>query len=323
MNRAFRLAVWRCANSWTSPQAALEGRAFGAEQIPSYRGAATAPGSQIALGKVRQEFLKVEGINSLWFPSYFIINQEGLGEMNPKIANLIAIELGILIGLVSWLTYSRFPSAEPRTSAEMRESSVAPVTAAAPGFQPRSQRPYAVDYSADRERAQPADEQPAQWEQSYYQSIAPQRYARSAVATDSIAVDSPSYAETYQEPAAVSSDDLATPQTVVYSQPIQTIVYQPIQVVGFSNPRRFVNRCRSTPPLNGVPATITHPCPDRGNSHLSDTRVVSGPNVSTPPCPPTQGPRPRGAVSQAVVTGGEQKRVAFPASSGTARRLTP
>jgi hypothetical protein len=231
--------------------------------------------------------------------------------MNPKIANLIAIETGILIGLMSWLVYSHFPSAEPRIADEMRENGLAPITTVARGFEPRNQRHYAVDYSADRERAQPADEQPAQWEQSYYQSIAPQRYARAAVASNPIVVDSPSYAETYQEPAAVSSDDLATPQT---------IVYQPIQIVAFSNPRRFGNRCRPTPHFDGAPATIAHRCPDRGNPHVSDTRVVAGPSVTTPPCPPTQGFGPRRPVMQTGVTGGQQKRVAGPGSPGATQR---
>ena len=79
--------------------------------------------------------------------------------MNPKIANLIAIETGILVGLMSWLTYSRFPSTEPRTSAEMREgivapvAAVAPVTTVAPAFEASNQRPSTVDYSAEREQA--------------------------------------------------------------------------------------------------------------------------------------------------------------------------
>jgi hypothetical protein len=166
------------------------------------------------------------------------------------------------------------------------------------------------------------DEQPAQWERSYYQSIAPQHYARAAVASDPLVVDSPSYEETYQEPAAVSSDDLATPQT---------IVYQPIQIIAFSNPRRFGNRCRPAPHFDGAPATIAHRCPNRRNPHLSDTRVVASPNVTTtrvvaspnvttPPCPPSQGFGPRGPVMQTGVTGGQQKRMAGPGSPGATRR---
>ena len=42
----------------------------------------------------------------------------GIGEMNPKIANLIAIETGILVGLMSWLTYSHFPARTGHRSKE-------------------------------------------------------------------------------------------------------------------------------------------------------------------------------------------------------------
>jgi hypothetical protein len=206
---------------------------------------------------------------------------------------------------MSWLVYSRLPSPEPRTAEEMQESTVAPI------FEPRSPHPYAVDYIAGRERAQPAHKAEATTEQQYYQEIATEPYANSGLNNGSVAVDSPSYAEVDQEPAVVPSDYPASPQTVVYAQPVQIVV--------FSNSRRFVNRCRSTP-YPGALRTITHQCPDRGNSHLNDTRVVSCPNVSTPSCPPTQGPRPRGTVRQSGVTGSQQKRVAFPGLPGAARR---
>ena len=224
--------------------------------------------------------------------------------MNPKVANLIAIEAGILIGLMSWLVYSRLPSPEPRTAEEMQESTVAPI------FEPRSPHPYAVDYIAGRERAQPAHKAEATTEQQYYQEIATEPYANSGLNNGSVAVDSPSYAEVDQEPVVVPSDYPASPQTVVYAQPVEIVV--------FSNPRRFANRCRSTP-RHGAFNPIAHQCPDRGNSPLSDTRIVSGPNVSTPACPPTEGFRPRGTVRQSVVTGSQQKRVAFPASPRAAR----
>src|ERR1700682_5108876 len=114
--------------------------------------------------------------------------------MNPKVANLIAIEAGILIGLMSWLVYSRLPSPEPRTAEEMQESTVAPI------FEPRSPHPYAVDYIAGRERAQPAHKAEATTEQQYYQEIATEPYANSGLNNGSVAVDSPSYAEVDQEP---------------------------------------------------------------------------------------------------------------------------
>lgn len=231
--------------------------------------------------------------------------------MNPKVANLIAGELGILIGLMSWLVYSRLPSAEPPTTAEMKGKMVNSVPPDAPVSELRSPRSYTVDYGTDR--ARPVDEKPAPTAQAYGQQIATEPYANSVPDNSFIAVDSPSYANVDQEPEVVPSDNVESPQTVVYSQPIQIVV--------FSNPRRFANRCQSTPRF-GAPSTITQ-FPDRRNSNLSDTRVVSCPNVSTPSGPPAQGPRPRGAVRQTGVTGSQQKRVAFPASPGAARRSAP
>src|SRR5947209_7659605 len=80
----------------------------------------------------RQDFRKIEGINSLWVPSYFIMDKEALGKMSPKIATLIAIETGILVGLMSWLTYSHFPSSEPHAAAGMQKSDAGSVRTVAP-----------------------------------------------------------------------------------------------------------------------------------------------------------------------------------------------
>ena len=243
--------------------------------------------------------------------------------MNPKIANLIAIETGILIGLMSWLVYSRLPSAEPRTAPSVQEEKGDPFATVAPVIEPRDQNPYAADYAVERERAQIVHEAQVAREQQYYQEIAPKPYANSVPDNRFIAVDSPSYANVDQEPAVVPSENVEPPQTVVYSQPIQTFVYaQPPPIVVFSNPGRFANRCQSTPHFS-APSTITNQCPDRRNSRLNDNRVVPFPDVSTSSLRPNQGPRPRGTVGQTGVTGSQPQRVAFPASPGAARRFAP
>ena len=229
--------------------------------------------------------------------------------MNPKIANLIAIEIGILIGLMSWLTYSRFPSTEPGTEARMQESAATPVTTVAPAFEASNQRPSTVDYSAEREQARLMAERSASLAslQRYYQAIATEPYTRSGLDNSSIAVDTPSYTAA-EQPA----EDLAPPQTVIYyAQPIQTVV--------FSNPRRSRDRCRSVPDP-GTNRTITHQCPSRENPHQIDTRVVSFPKTDASSPLPPQGVNPRGNVRQTGVTGSQQKRVAGPGSPGAARR---
>ena len=226
--------------------------------------------------------------------------------MSPKIANLIAIETGILVGLMSWLTYSHFPSSEPHPAAGMQESNAASVRTVAPPSEAISQRPSTADYNAEREQARLMAERSVSLasRQRYEQAIATEPYV------SSIAADSPSYSEVNQEPAVVPTDYLESPQTVIYAQPI----------VVFSNPRRFANRCRSTRPLNCAAPPSTHQCPDRRNPHPNDNRVVVGPNISAPPFPPTQGSRPPENVRETGVPGSQQKRAVLPGSSGAGRR---
>ena len=218
--------------------------------------------------------------------------------MNLKVANLIAVEFGILIGLMSWLVYSRFPSTEPRTAAEMQQSPAEPATVASVS-DPRKQRPHTVDYRAHREQAQPvADEQPdeqaAPTAQEYEQEIAPQPYASSGREDGSVAANSPSYAEADQEPAVAQSDDLTSPQTVAYAQPTQIVVYsQPAQIVVFSNPRRFANRRRSTP-RPGALMSPNHRRPDRVGPHPSEDGIVPRWNPNAPSSRPIQGFGTRG-----------------------------
>ena len=221
--------------------------------------------------------------------------------MNLKVANLVAVQFGMFIGIMSWLAYSHFPSAEPRTVAEMREPTTKPVAAVVPISEPESQRRYTADYRADREQDQSIAEQPApavhqysaaavqQYSalaaQQYYQQIAPRRYASSGLENSSVAADTPSYAEVAQEPEVVP--DYPTPQTVAYVQPTQFIVYPQPQFVVFSNRHRFANRCRST--LHpAAHMTTTHRRPDEGESHVSGAGVVPRRNASAPSCRPTQ-----------------------------------
>jgi hypothetical protein len=218
--------------------------------------------------------------------------------MNLKVANVIAVELAILIGLMSWLVYSRSPSAEPHIAAEMQQSPAEPATVASVP-DPRRQRPHNVDYRAHREQAQPvAEEQTAEQAaptaQEYEQEIASQPYASSGSEDGSVAANSPSYVEADQEPAVVQSDDLTSPQTVAYAQPSQIVVYsQPAQIIVFSNPRRFANRRRLTP-RPGALMSPNHQRPDRLRPHTSEDGIVPRGNPNAPSSRPTQGFGPRG-----------------------------
>jgi hypothetical protein len=223
--------------------------------------------------------------------------------MNLKVANLVAVQFGVLLGIVSWLAYSRFESIEPRiAAAEIQKRPVNSVAAVAPISDLGSQLTRALDDGADREQDQSIGEQPtratlphqyspeavvqytALAAQQYYQQIAPPRYASSGVANRSIARVAPVYTEVAQEPAAVSSDYAEPLQTVAYAEPNQVVVYQP-QFIVFSNQRRFPNRCRPTlQPAAGTP--ITHRGLGKGEPHLS------GSTESRPTkCPGTVPPR--------------------------------
>src|SRR5664279_4497850 len=130
--------------------------------------------------------------------------------MKVKVANLVAVQFGVLVGIASWLAYSRFESPEPRiAAAERRESPAAPAAAVAPISDLGSQVTRALEDDADREQDQSIGEQPVQATlphqyspeavqqytalaaQQYYQQIAPRRYASAGVANSSLAPVTP------------------------------------------------------------------------------------------------------------------------------------
>lgn len=247
--------------------------------------------------------------------------------MNLKVANLIAIQLGIFVGIMSWLTYSRLESAEPRIAAELPQRAAKPTAPARPGLKADDQRPDAVDDRADHDEPQPIADQPApvfhQYSaaavqhysdlaaQQYYQQIAPRRYASSGLENGPIVAQAPSYTEVDQAPAVVADDP--APQPVAYVQPTQIVVYPQPQFVVFSNSRRFANRCRPASPVGAHRAT-THRRPDRPRPHRNGSTVFESPaspsaalrrptqslgvvhrrNDKVASCQPTEGLGPRG-----------------------------
>jgi hypothetical protein len=241
-----------------------------------------------------------------------------LAKMNLKVANLVAVQFGMFVGIMSWLAYSQLPFGEPRTAREVRKPMAEPVATFASAPNPAGQRSQTADYRADQERTQPVAEPPAPAlheysaaavqhysalaAQQYYQQIAPRRYASSGLANTSIAAVAPTYAEVAPEPAVVQTDD-PVPQTVAYVEPTQVVVYQQPQFVVFSNARRFANRCRPASHPRNARATFAHQRRDRGGLHVRGSTgsrppqsfgVVHRRNDSAPSCRPNQGFSPRG-----------------------------
>lgn len=231
--------------------------------------------------------------------------------MKLKIVNLIAIQFGIFIGIVGCLVYSRFESAKPRTTAEMREHSTEHAAPSQPVSEPGDQRanpePAQVvpgqlapvlpnEYSAEA-----VERYRAEATRLYYEQIAPRRKTSSALTYSSSAAVAPSYTEVAQEPAVAQTYEPA-PQPVAYVEPAPAFVYSQPGFVAFSHGRRFVNRCRPTPHHNTL-ASSPHRRPDKRGIHLNgstDCRpprslgVVHRRNTGVAACTPTQGFRPRG-----------------------------
>jgi hypothetical protein len=245
--------------------------------------------------------------------------------MNLKVANLVAVQFGVFVGIMSWLAYSQLPFDEPRTAAERQEPVATLASASSPGDQPSQ----TVDYRPDQERPEPVAEQPApamhQYSaaavqhntalaaQQYYQQIAPRRYASSGVGSGYVAEAAPSYAEVAQEPAVVQADD-PEPQTVAYAEPAQVVFYQQPQFVVFANARSSRNRCRPGPPFIGAHLATTHRRLDQTRLPLSASAQFERPaspsaalrrpnqslgighrqNDKASSCRPTEGSRSRG-----------------------------
>jgi hypothetical protein len=237
--------------------------------------------------------------------------------MNLKVANLIAIQLGIFVGIMSWLAYSHLEFGAPRIATELPERAVRSVAPLVPGLKADDQHSDAVDDPADSDEPQPIAEQPSlamhQYSpatvqryselaaQQYYQQIAPRRYTSSGPQNGPVVAEKPSYAEAAQEPAEVS--DYPAPQTAAYVQPAQFIVYPQPQLIVFSNSRRFANRCRPAPPVTGAHLATTHRRPDRPRPHLSGSTesrpnnsfgIVQRQNDKSASCRATDGLGPRG-----------------------------
>ena len=154
--------------------------------------------------------------------------------MTAKIATLIAVETGILIGMISWLGYSRFSIEEPDGPATIEQSVPAPKHSA-PVFEASNPRPYPADYDVDREQARLLAERSASLAASYYQSRYQHAYNQPAPDNSSVVDNTPTYSDPVSEESADSIPEYVAPPTVLYyAQPLQTVI--------FNQPRNFRDR---------------------------------------------------------------------------------
>ncbi|PYL57672.1 MAG: hypothetical protein DMF30_05435 [Verrucomicrobia bacterium] len=159
--------------------------------------------------------------------------------MNTKVANVMAVELGILIVILAWLAFSNFSRVKQPTLAEEQEpadSSFATVTSLP---RPANPRHSAADHFTVQQRQQLAAPRQAQALQygtmQYDQQLVPAPDT-SANAGDSVTTGtSPYYAGVYPQPVT-SPDSIAWPYDPV-------LVYPPTsEIIVISNGQAFMRR---------------------------------------------------------------------------------
>ena len=165
--------------------------------------------------------------------------------MSTKTANLIALELGILIAILAWLAFSNVSSVKRHTVTSDQERATGSFATITPVLHAGNQRPRAADYLADRAGEQQADEQQGAAPQQYNQEVAAEPYGNSGPDDSVVTGDAPSYAGVDEEPLAYPPDYLVSPLDAIASY------VQPAQIIIFSNPRSFARRPRSTPRFGG------------------------------------------------------------------------
>lgn len=172
--------------------------------------------------------------------------------MSSKVANLIALELGVLIAIIAWLAFSNLRSVKPQPIAQEPERTVRSFATVAPGLRSTNRRRPVVDYRADLPAEPQQEEQPAQTVQKYDQAIATEPYAGSSLDDGYIAETSPYYSVVNPEPLLASPDCLLSPvdQFVVYPQSIALIIV--------SNSRSFGRHPRSPARPGGARTVVAH-----------------------------------------------------------------
>jgi hypothetical protein len=207
--------------------------------------------------------------------------------MNSKVANLIALELGVLIAIMAWLAFSNLRSVKSQPIAQEPERTVDSFATVAPVIKSTNRRPV-VDYRADLP-AEPQQEEPsAQTVQEYDQAVATEPYPSSSLDDGYIAETSPYYDVVDPEPLLTLPDCLLSPvdQFVVYPQSTAFIIV--------SNSPSFGRRPRSPARPGGAPTMVAHRRPPTvEQSHGRGGRIAPGQNIHIQASRPIPKVRPR------------------------------
>ncbi len=226
--------------------------------------------------------------------------------MSSKIANLIALELGVLVVMLGWLAFSNLSSVKQKSAAPAPARTSDSFATVTPVLKAASQPRYVVDYRANQAGQQEDEEQPATAQQDD-QAAETQAYAGSDLDGGVVTAPSPSEIGIYPEPVTAEPYYFVPPvgQIVAYSQPVEIVV--------FSNPRPFRRRHGPTDHCDDTRTLVAHPPPRTAGGQPDGVRMTSthqppgGGGLGTPASGlgPTRNPGTRsvrqGRVSQASV----------------------
>lgn len=209
--------------------------------------------------------------------------------MNPKVANIIAIELGILILISGWFAFGHFQNPAP-TAAPLAESpaadSFAPLTrSSAPVTKPLPDVPDAIIVNAPIDAAV---EPPVPVVQVTDPTYVSEAYLTTQPESGYGGEEAPYYSEVISEP--VSSDYLVAAPQPIYA-------YRPsTQIVVVSNVYAVDPRCRRAPRMENTPRTM----PPGPVTPARMPTVPQGNVVSAPPPGGVTGGGRRGGGSDVV-----------------------
>lgn len=207
--------------------------------------------------------------------------------MNSKVANLIALELGVLIAIMAGLAFSNLRSVKPQSIAQEPQRTVDSFATVAPVLQSTKRSRPVIDYRAELPAEPQQEEQPAQTLQQYDQAIPTEPYASSSLDDGYIAETSPYYPGVDPEPLLTSPDCLLSPvdQFVVYPQSTALIIV--------SNSRSFGRRPRSLARPGSAPMVAHRHPPTVEQSHGRGGRVAPRQNTQVQSSRPSPKVRPR------------------------------
>ncbi len=203
--------------------------------------------------------------------------------MNPKIANLIALELGILIAILTWLAISNRTGVNPRPATEEQARDAGSFATVTPVIKSRQQRLHGADYLADRADEQLQNEEQAPVVQQYDQELATAPFSSSDINDGVVNESPPYYAGVDQEPVIYPPDGLVSPinQIVEYVQPNEIII--------LSNTRSFGRRSHSRARSGGARMMVAQRRPGLRAPRPRAGGLVLPRNTNARPSRPTQG----------------------------------